>query len=189
MSCTYKCVCMYFFFICYKCVYVLYSHTHAKIINIMLKKKKKTISVVVGQVAPSASSPWLRFIYFVYTVMFIIKSHITPLLEFISTIIVFSLLQIVNNMNVLYSYIISRPDNHDVLLNGYAEALTNLCGQYTLRLNWICSKRKQLCFFFYISILYYKINRLPSGGYCARTLGALAQPSPLYNVTKPSGRF
>ncbi|VVC41678.1 Reduced folate carrier,Major facilitator superfamily domain [Cinara cedri] len=36
--------------------------------------------------------------------------------------------QIINNMNVLYSYIISRPGNNDVLMNGDADALINLCG-------------------------------------------------------------
>lgn len=31
-------------------------------------------------------------------------------------------------MNVLYTYIVDKPDNHDVLLNGYAEAMISLCG-------------------------------------------------------------
>ncbi|XP_060853749.1 folate transporter 1-like isoform X2 [Rhopalosiphum padi] len=50
--------------------------------------------------------------------------------------------QILTNMNVLYSYTISKPGNHDVLLNGYAEAMISLCGAMgayiigKLRLDW-----------------------------------------------------
>jgi len=31
-------------------------------------------------------------------------------------------------MNVLYSYIVSKPGNQDVLLNGYADAMFSLFG-------------------------------------------------------------
>ncbi|XP_022169851.1 thiamine transporter 2-like isoform X3 [Myzus persicae] len=51
--------------------------------------------------------------------------------------------QILTNMNVLYTYIVNRPGNHDVLLNGYAEATISLCGAVgayligKLQLDWV----------------------------------------------------
>ncbi|XP_022169850.1 folate transporter 1-like isoform X2 [Myzus persicae] len=50
---------------------------------------------------------------------------------------------ILTNMNVLYTYIVNRPGNHDVLLNGYAEATISLCGAVgayligKLQLDWV----------------------------------------------------
>ncbi|XP_025193682.1 thiamine transporter 2-like isoform X2 [Melanaphis sacchari] len=50
--------------------------------------------------------------------------------------------QILGNMNVLYSYIVSKPDNHDFLLNGYVDAMFSLCGAVgayiigIMRLDW-----------------------------------------------------
>ncbi|XP_008178375.1 thiamine transporter 1-like isoform X1 [Acyrthosiphon pisum] len=51
--------------------------------------------------------------------------------------------QIITNMNVLYTYIVNNPGNHDVLLNGYAEATISLCGAVgayligKVQLDWI----------------------------------------------------
>lgn len=38
------------------------------------------------------------------------------------------LLQVEFNLNILYSYVVNNPGNHDVLLNGYGEAISTLCG-------------------------------------------------------------
>ncbi|XP_060835008.1 thiamine transporter 1-like isoform X1 [Rhopalosiphum padi] len=36
--------------------------------------------------------------------------------------------QILNNMNVLYSYVVNKHGNNDVLSNGFAESMVTLCG-------------------------------------------------------------
>lgn len=42
--------------------------------------------------------------------------------------ILYLLLQVLSNINVLYSYVIEKPGNHDVLSNGLAEAIVTLGG-------------------------------------------------------------
>ncbi|XP_015374277.1 PREDICTED: thiamine transporter 1-like, partial [Diuraphis noxia] len=38
--------------------------------------------------------------------------------------------QILNNMNVLYSYVVNKHGNNDILSNGFAESMVTLCGAF-----------------------------------------------------------